>query len=183
MKRLAATATLLALVLLGVPATGAVAEGVEVTCANTWGSTPKGAPPQTSPGHHIINVRAGRHECFDRLVIDLDAGAPGYHVQYVRRYRHIATGAIIPTPGGARLEIIARAAAFNDQGQATYDGVDGQALPRINLAGFETFRSTRYGGSFEGHTSFGLGVRARLPFRVLKLGNRLVIDVAHHWPS
>ena len=30
-------------------------------------------------------------------------------------------------------------------------------------------------------TQFGLGVRARLPFRVMKLGNRVIIDVAHHW--
>jgi hypothetical protein len=39
---------------------------------------------------------------------------------------------------------------------------------------------------FEGQTTFGLGVRARLPFRVLRLagpgsGQRLVIDVAHRW--
>jgi hypothetical protein len=183
MKRLAATAALLALVFVGVPATGATADDAEVTCANTWGSLAKAARPLTSPDTHVVNVRAGRHECFDRLVIDHDAAAPGYHVQYVRRYRHIASGEIIPTPGGARLEIIVRAPAIDDQGHATYDGIPGQALPRINLAGFQTFRSTRYGGTFEGQTSFGLGVRARLPFRVMKLGNRLVIDVAHHWPS
>jgi hypothetical protein len=41
-------------------------------------------------------------------------------------------------------------------------------------------------GSFEGQTTIGLGVRARLPFRVFTLdgpgnGSRIVIDVAHHW--
>ncbi|MDQ1596268.1 MAG: hypothetical protein QOH40_2824, partial [Arthrobacter pascens] len=40
--------------------------------------------------------------------------------------------------------------------------------------------------SFEGYTTLGLGVRARLPFKVFTLagpgsGSRLVIDVAHHW--
>ncbi|BAS14136.1 conserved hypothetical protein [Arthrobacter sp. Hiyo8] len=43
-----------------------------------------------------------------------------------------------------------------------------------------------FAGSFEGYTSLGLGVRARLPFRVFTLagpgtGSRLVIDVAHMW--
>jgi hypothetical protein len=38
----------------------------------------------------------------------------------------------------------------------------------------------------EGQTEIGLGVRARLPFRVFPLagpgdGSRLVIDVAHRW--
>ncbi|HRO95191.1 MAG TPA: hypothetical protein PLJ28_14860, partial [Citricoccus sp.] len=38
----------------------------------------------------------------------------------------------------------------------------------------------------EAYTSIGLGVRARLPFRVFQLegpggGSRLVVDVAHRW--
>ncbi len=41
-------------------------------------------------------------------------------------------------------------------------------------------------GTFEGYTTVGLGVRARLPFRVFELagpgtGSRLVVDVAHRW--
>ncbi len=43
-----------------------------------------------------------------------------------------------------------------------------------------------YAGSFEGQTTLGLGVRARLPFRAFVLagpgdGSRLVVDVAHRW--
>lgn len=43
-----------------------------------------------------------------------------------------------------------------------------------------------WAGTFEGYTSLGLGVRARLPFRVFALdgpgdGSRLVVDVAHRW--
>ena len=43
-----------------------------------------------------------------------------------------------------------------------------------------------FAGSFEGYTSIGLGVRARLPFRVFMLdgpgtSSRLVVDVAHRW--
>jgi hypothetical protein len=53
-----------------------------------------------------------------------------------------------------------------------------------NVAGYQTFRQVAWAGSFEGYTSVGLGVRARLPFRAFTLagpggGSRLVIDVAH----
>ena len=55
-----------------------------------------------------------------------------------------------------------------------------------NVAGYQTFRQVAYAGSFEGQTTLGLGVRARLPFRVFILagpgdGSRLVVDVAHRW--
>ena len=54
------------------------------------------------------------------------------------------------------------------------------------MAGYSTFRQVAWAGSFEGQTTVGLGVRARLPFRVFALtgpgtGSRLVIDVAHRW--
>ena len=51
------------------------------------------------------------------------------------------------------------------------------------MTGYQTFRAAKYGGSFEGVTLFGLGVRARLPFRVFKLDDRIVVDVAHSWSS
>ena len=48
-------------------------------CATPWGSLVKQKAPYT--GKQITNVRSGRHECFDRLVIDVNGdgkGAPGY---------------------------------------------------------------------------------------------------------
>ena len=54
-------------------------------------------------------------------------------------------------------------------------------LPRVDLTGYRTFRVAKYGGSFEGRTIIALGVRARLPFRVFELDERIVIDVAHQW--
>jgi hypothetical protein len=51
---------------------------------------------------------------------------------------------------------------------------------------YRTFRQVAFAGSFEGQTTIGLGVRARLPFRVLTLtgpgtSSRIVVDVAHSW--
>jgi hypothetical protein len=54
------------------------------------------------------------------------------------------------------------------------------------VTGWQTFRQIAWAGSFEGQSTIGLGVRAKLPFRVLVLqgpgaGSRFVIDVAHRW--
>jgi hypothetical protein len=168
---------LLAVGVAASPSDAAEARG----CAVTWGSAAKSAGPSTSPSSPVRNVRTGRHACYDRLVVDLGGPASGYAVRYVRRFRAEGSNDVIPLPGGARLEIVVRAPAVNAQGQPTYPAVVGQPLPGVDVGGCQTFRSTRYGGSFEGLTKLGLGVRARLPFRVQKLGNRVVIDVAHHW--
>jgi hypothetical protein len=61
-----------------------------------------------------------------------------------------------------------------------------KVLEIANVASYSTFREVAYGGSFEGYTTIGLGVRARLPMRVFPLpgpanGDRFVVDVAHHW--
>ena len=56
----------------------------------------------------------------------------------------------------------------------------------LDPAGYRTFRHVAWAGSFEGQSTLGLGVRARLPFRVFLLdgpgtGSRMVVDVAHRW--
>ncbi len=141
------------------------------TCGIRWGSLPKSTPEMT--GAEVTGIRAGRHDCFDRLVFDL-AGNPasGYDVRYVDVFRADGSGDVVPVAGGAVLAVTVRAPAY-------------QRI-RTSVAGYRTFRDVAWGGSFEGQTSFGLGVRARLPFRVFQLdgpgnGTRLVVDVAHKW--
>ncbi|MDQ4069873.1 MAG: hypothetical protein M3203_10460 [Actinomycetota bacterium] len=164
--------------------------GAAPYCGITWGSLPKSTAEMT--GAHITGVRPGRHDCFDRLVVDL-AGkpAPGYDVRYIDRpYRAPGTGDALSVAGGAVLQIIARAPAYDENGNATvpWRGA-GTAIVRpgqFQAGGFRTFRHLVWGGTYEGQSSFGLGVRARLPFRVFTLdgpgtGSRLVVDVAHRW--
>jgi len=55
-----------------------------------------------------------------------------------------------------------------------------------DVRGYPALSSVVYGGSFEGDTLFGVGVRDRLPYRVFTLdgpgaGSRIVVDVAHRW--
>lgn len=148
-------------------------------CGITWGSGAKVVNQYNTST--IANVRTGQHACYDRVVIDLNGAAPGYNVSYVNNFYAEGSGMLIPLQGGAKLQVVALAPAYDLNGNPTYHATVGQTLPNINLTSYQTFRDLRYGGSFEGQTSFGLGVRALLPFRVFQLDNHLVIDVAHRW--
>lgn len=154
-------------------------------CPQGWGSLPESAGPSGTEIGRVTNVRSGAHRCFDRLVIDIDGPGPGYHVAYVDQVHAPGSGEPVTLDGGAFLEIVVGAPAYDvDTGQPTFDPADPHEL--VDVTGYRTFRQTALAGSFEGETTLGLGVRARLPFRVFVLdgpgdGSRLVIDVAHRW--
>ncbi|MCW2508744.1 MAG: hypothetical protein JWR28_585 [Modestobacter sp.] len=152
-------------------------------CGLTWGSLPEEATGHEGPGSSTVsNVGAGQHACFDRLVVDLAGVArAGYDVRYVPELRADGSGALIPLRGGAVLQVVVRAPAYDDNGNATYQPADPQEV--VGTAGFRTFRQVAWAGSFEGNTTLGIGPRARLPFRVFTLDGpeRIVIDVAHRW--
>lgn len=154
-------------------------------CEAQWGSLIKQQAAYTSK--QITNIRSGRHRCYDRLVIDLNAtgkGEPGYQVTYVTRVAKDGSGATVPLRGGAQLRIIVRAPAYDDNRRLTYKPANWQEL--VDVAGYRTFRQVAWAGTFEGQTTIGLGVRARLPMRAFVLnnpggGHRLIVDVAHRW--
>jgi hypothetical protein len=132
----------------------------------------------------VHNVRAGGHACFDRLVVDLNGKAAGYNVSYVDQVTSQGSGRPVPLRGGAFLEVTVTAPAYDSHGTSTYAPANPSVV--VNVSGFTTFRQVAWAGSFEGYTSLGVGVRARLPFRVFIVdgpdgGSRLVVDVAHRW--
>ncbi|WP_455567648.1 AMIN-like domain-containing (lipo)protein [Streptomyces bobili] len=163
----------------------AAAARTATVCATGWGSIAKTYSAGTMES--VRNARTGQHTCYDRLVIDVPgatAAQLGYTVQYVTRLYQDGSGRYIPVAGGAILEVRVTAPAYDpDTGTPTYPARASRPLPGVNITGYRTFRDTRYAGSFEGDTQLGLGVRARLPFRVLPLDGRLVIDVAHSWTA
>ena len=148
------------------------------SCGIRWGSLPEERNPGSTG--QVTNVRTGRHACFDRLVIDVSGDAGGYFVRYVGQVRRDGSGTPVPLRGGARLEVVVTAPPVP---------TDAWFLPNGELLdprGYRTFRHLAWAGSFEGQSTFGLGVRARLPFRVFVLdgpgtGSRVVVDVAHRW--
>ncbi len=170
-----------ALVLLLAVVTGLVLAPVASAhpyCGLVWGSQPKGGG-DVSAGE-LTNVRAGRHACYDRLVLDVDAPLQGWSVQYVGQVTQDGSGAVVPVRGGARLAVVARTGVVPTDSWFLPDG------SLVDTSSYTTFRDVRWAGSFEAVTTIGLGVRARLPFRAFVLdgpgaGSRLVIDVAHRW--
>jgi hypothetical protein len=115
------------------------------------------------------------------MVLDITNPYAGYDVRYVSNVYADGSGDLIPLTGGAKLQIVSSSSYHPETGIPTYPGVSGQPLPGVNLTGYQTFRSAKFAGSFEGQSTIGLGVRAKLPFRVIKLDNRVIIDVAHTW--
>lgn len=52
-----------------------------------------------------------------------------------------------------------------------------------HISGWKSLRAVTFAGSFEGQNTVALGVRERLPFRVLVTSDRgyrhVVVDIAH----
>jgi hypothetical protein len=152
-------------------------------CGITWGSTPKTDDGTSDPGVTVTGVRAGQHACYDRLVIDLH-GRPlgGYDVRYVAVVGMEGSGNPVPVRGGAALQVVVHAPAYDAAGPTLLLADEQNVVP---VTGFRTFRQVAWAGSMDGYTTLAVGTRARLPFRVFVLpgsaGDRMVVDVAHLW--
>ncbi len=165
----------------GMGLAGAQAGASEATadrCGIRWGSGPVSA---TAPAAgHLVDIRSGRKDCYDRLVFDISGASPsGFSVSYVDEVTQDGSGDPVPLRGGARLQITVHNPAHDESYRPTYEYDDRAEL--VGVRGYRTFRQVAWAGSFEGTTTVGLGVRARLPIRAFTYGNRVVVDVAHRW--
>ncbi|TJZ44569.1 hypothetical protein FCH28_30020 [Streptomyces piniterrae] len=164
-------------------ATGPVGKAAApMVCSTVWGSGDKSATD--SDGQPLKNIKTSRSACYDRMVFDISGakGKLGYHVGYVDKFHQDGSGELIPVNGRAILQIYVSAPSYDGAtGKQTYAGRAGKPLPGVNLTGYKTFKDTKFGASFEGQTQVGLGLRAKLPFRVLQSGDQLIVDVAHSW--
>ncbi|RZU53872.1 hypothetical protein EV385_5806 [Krasilnikovia cinnamomea] len=162
----------------------AVAATTTPYCGITWGSGEKTAGP-LSPAP-LISVQTGRHDCWDRVVFEFNGTARGYSVRYSDQVPTDGEGLdLVPyTAGGAYLWVTLRAPAYDADHVSTIDARTGDHT--ANVVRYATLRDVVFGGSFEGYTTFAVGVRARLPFRVTLLTgpgthSRIVVDIAHRW--
>lgn len=143
-------------------------------CGIRWGSLQRYATATSISS--ITGIRAGRHACYDRLVIDVAGKVDGYEVQYMPKRTTSRTEL-------AHLQINVDAAMIDAAGHFTFGNDNNVVL--TGFSKYRTFRSVRGGGLMK-NSIFVLDVRARLPFRVFTLdgpggGSRLVVDVAHQW--
>ncbi|SDF11142.1 hypothetical protein SAMN05660485_02562 [Blastococcus fimeti] len=177
------------LTLTAVVATAVLATPAEAApyCGITWGSQPEVGAGAAPAGAALQDVRAGRHACFDRLVVQVGhaRGFSGYDVRYVPAVSEDGSGRPVPLRGGAAMQVIVRTADHDEAGRATY--TPRSTVDVVSVRGFTTLRQVAWAGAFEGQATLGVGTRARLPFRVFTLAGpgsadaRVVIDVAHRW--
>jgi hypothetical protein len=121
----------------------------------------------------ITGIRAGKHACFDRLVVDVGGTAAGFTASYVDQVTADGSGNLVTVPGGARIQLVVRH-------PQTASPAPGTSV--VNVAGFPTLRAVVAAGSFEGVTTFGIGVVEQRPMRVFVLQHpgRVILDVANH---
>ena len=172
---------LVALVAAGMSTIGTPASAAPF-CGITWGSAAKQAGSlRPAP---LVDARTAQHKCYDRTVFEFRGKANGYRVSYVKAVPEEGTGEALPVAGGAKIWVQLYNPAYDSRGHSTYPHRSRDHV--ADVTGYRTLRDLVYGGSFEGYTTFGLGVRAKLPFRAFVLAgpgghSRIVVDVAHKW--
>lgn len=125
----------------------------------------------------LTNVRWSAHDSFDRIVFDFTGGTPGYRVAY-GTLTGLGTGTATSLEGAADLVVdFEFARAHDDNGRSTYP-------LRTLEPNLTSLLQVKWGGDFEGYVRAGLGLRAKVGFRVLVLSGppRIAVDVAHRTP-
>lgn len=153
-----------------------------------WGASPRTGSTAMSPSALYL-TRVGRHACYDRVVFDINGPeAVGFAVRYVPVVMVDPTGTPVPVAGRAVLQVTMRARILgaDNQGHQPWRPTPsvGQSLVAASgISGSTSLRAVTFAGSFEGQTNVAVGVREKLPFRVLVTSERgyrhVVLDIAH----
>ena len=175
------------------PTTGSAANGAtsDAGCeeSGTWDTAEESAEPSTADPLYL--VRVGQHDCFDRVVMDVNGQADvGYLVKYVPVVSADGSGKPFPVAGKAALQVVVHAPAQGSDDTGHQPGkilanAGDRLYPASRLADWQSLREVRFAGSFEGYSTVAIGVRDKLPFRVSTELDKtdevrhLVIDIAH----
>ncbi len=185
MALVAGLALMAGTVLEGAAWAGAATRGATAPyCGIRWGSLEKAGGTLTPAP--LLTTRTGQHDCWDRLVFEFDGAAEGYRVGYTGEVYTEGKGDPLSgqTAGRALIGVHLRSPTYDLAGNENYGYAVGAHVAEIT--GYRTLRDVVFGGSFAGYSTFAVGVRARLPFRVFVLAgpgshSRIVLDVAHAW--
>lgn len=134
---------------------------------------------------NLTELRAGQHDCYDRIAFAPESGTAGVHAEYVDEVVNPWSGEVVPVEGDAATAVTIGAPVHDpDTGEPTWDLSGPENL--VDTSGFDTIEQVAYVGSSEGETVLAIGVRARLPMQVDVRhpndgGDISYIDVAHRW--
>jgi hypothetical protein len=146
--------------------------------AAALGLPPFTTAPKTASGSggqsELSGIATGCHATYDRFVIRVASGTPGYDVRYVSRIVADPSGKLVPLQGSKRIRVVIRQARGHTQ-------VGTNLLPASSTPLCPNLRQVKKAGDFEGVVSFGLGLQRMTGFRVFRLTGptRVVIDLAH----
>jgi hypothetical protein len=135
-------------------------------------AAPAGA--QSAPETPIlVDVRAGGHTGYDRVVFEFRGPVPEHRIGYVDQLVQDGSGNPVSVAGAADLEVVFEGAnAHNEDGSPTIS-------PRRFSPGLTAVKEVAQVGDFEAMVTYGIGVDQRRPIEVSTLSSpsRLVIDV------
>ncbi|SCG65080.1 AMIN-like domain-containing (lipo)protein [Micromonospora inositola] len=115
-------------------------------------------PVTPAPGEPLpvlVQIQVGDHpaEGFSRITFAFRGPTPGYQVGYVSRVESDGSGAPVDLPGDAFLSVRFDPAQGHDSSGRNTVRAPARAI------GYPTLRGWAPAGDFEGHLSFGLGLR------------------------
>jgi hypothetical protein len=124
----------------------------------------------------LVDVRAGAHDGFDRIVFEFEDALPGYTVEYITGpATQCGSGMDVEVEGGALLSVrISPANAHNEAGEVT--------VPLLELTpGYSSILEAESTCDFEAVVIWAVGLTEEVDFVVTELSDppRLVVDVAH----
>ncbi|HEV3399167.1 MAG TPA: hypothetical protein VG693_07735 [Actinomycetes bacterium] len=133
-------------------------------------AAPAGA--QSTPT--LVDVRAGSHTGYDRVVFEFRGAVPEHRIRYVDQLVEDGTGDPVSVAGAADLEVVFEGAnAHEEDGSPTIS-------PRRFSPGLPAVKEIAQLGDFEAVVSYGIGVDQRRPIQVSTLSNpsRLVVHIS-----
>ena len=132
------------------------------------------APAGAQEAPTLVDVRAGRHPGFDRVVFEFRGAVPEHRIDYVDQLVQDGSGNPVAVAGAADLEVVFEGANAHD--------VDGTPTvsPRRFSPGLPAVKELAQVGDFEAVVSYGIGVDSERPITVSTLSgpSRLVVDVS-----
>jgi hypothetical protein len=132
------------------------------------------APADAQSVPTLVDVRAGRHPGFDRVVLQFRGAVPQHRIRYVDQLVQDGSGNPVSVAGAADLEVVFHGAnAHNQDGSPSVS-------PRRFSPGLPAVKEIAQVGDFEAVVSYGIGIDHRRSIKVSTLSgpSRLVIDVS-----
>jgi hypothetical protein len=131
------------------------------------------APAGAQETPTLVDVRAGRHPGFDRVVFEFRGAVPEHRIDYVDQLVQDGSGDPVTVAGAADLEVVFEGANAHD-----LEGGTPTVSPRRFSPGLPAVKELAQVGDFEAVVSYGIGVDRERPITVSTLSgpSRLVVD-------